>query len=108
MFGDLTHTDVWGSPHVKHTPGGNQYSILFIDDYTRYCTVKLMKNKVSVKQQLLNYCSFVHTQYGHWPKEIKADIAAKYEGTRSWLEERGIKFMTSAPHSPQKMAFPRE
>ncbi|KAI0992839.1 hypothetical protein K3495_g15345, partial [Podosphaera aphanis] len=93
MFGDLTHSDVWGSPNVKHTPGGNQYFILFIDDYTRYITVELMKNKASVKQKLMNYCSYIHTQHNRWPKEIKADNAAEFEGTRSWMEERGIKFM---------------
>lgn len=49
QFGDLTHTDVWGSPHVRQTPGGNQYFILFIDDYTRFITVKLVKDKSCVK-----------------------------------------------------------
>ncbi|KAI0999360.1 hypothetical protein K3495_g8834 [Podosphaera aphanis] len=81
-FGDLTHTDVWGSVNVKNTPGGNKYFILFIDDYTRYTTVKFMKDKASIKQQLINYCTFVNTQKGHWPKEIRADNAAEYQGTR--------------------------
>ncbi|KAI0995437.1 hypothetical protein K3495_g12742 [Podosphaera aphanis] len=101
-YGDLIHTDVWGSPNVKQTPGGNQYFILFIDDHTRHTTVKLMKDKASVKQQLMNYCSFIHTQYDRWPKEIRSDNAAEYEGTRSWLEERGIRLNPSAPHSPQQ------
>ena len=101
-IGDLTHTDVWGSPNVKHTPGGNQYFILFIDDFTRHISVKLMKDKISVKQQLMNYCNFVHTQYNRWPKEIRSDNAAEYEGTRNWLEERGIQLKPSAPHSPQQ------
>ena len=101
-FGDLTHTDVWGSPNVKQTPGGNKYFILFIDDFTRYITVKLMKDKSSVKQQLINYCTFVNTQHGYWPKEIRADNAAEYEGTRTWLEGRGIEMKMSATYSPQQ------
>ncbi|KAI0994431.1 hypothetical protein K3495_g13751, partial [Podosphaera aphanis] len=101
-FGDLTHSDVWGSPNVKHTPGGNRYFILFIDDHSRYVTIKLMKDKVSVKQKLMNYCNWMNTQFGRWPKEIRADNAAEYEGTRSWLEERGIEFKPAAPHSPQQ------
>lgn len=101
-FGDLTHSDVWGSPHVKQTPGGNQYFILFIDDYTRFVTVKLMKNKSCVKQQIMNYCNFIHTQHGRWPKKIKADNASEYEGTRAWLEQKGIELATSAPYSPQQ------
>lgn len=101
-FGDLTHTDVWGSTNLKHTPGGNQYFILFIDDYTRYISVKLMKNKSSVKQQIMNYCNLVHTQHGRWPKAIHSDNTAEYEGTRNWLDERGIELKTSAPYSPQQ------
>ncbi|KAI0996183.1 Retrovirus-related Pol polyprotein from transposon TNT 1-94 [Podosphaera aphanis] len=101
-FDDLTHKDVWGSPNVKQSPGGNRYFILFIDDFTRYVTVKLMKDKASVKQRLINYCNFVNTQYGRWPKEIRADNAAEYEGTRVWLEEKGIELKTSAPYSPQQ------
>ena len=69
---------------MKSTPGGNQYFILFIDDYSRYVTVKLMKNKASVKQQLMNHCQWINNQYGRWPKEVRADNAAEYEGTRSW------------------------
>ena len=101
-FGDLVHSDVWGSPHVKHTPGGNQYFILFIDDFTRFVTVKLMKNKSCVKQQIMNYCTFIHTQYGRWPKKLKTDNASEYEATRSWLENNGIELKTSAPYSPQQ------
>ncbi|KAI1002209.1 hypothetical protein K3495_g5995 [Podosphaera aphanis] len=101
-FGDLTHTDVWGSPNAQQIPGGNRYFILFIDDFTRYVTVKLMKDKASVKQKLINYCNFVNTKYGRWPKEIRADNAAEYEGTRVWLEEKGIELKPSAPYSPQQ------
>lgn len=101
-FGDLIHTDVWGSPNVKQTPGGNQYFILFIDDYTRHVTVKLMKNKACVKQELINYCTYINTQYDRWPKRIRSDNAAEYEGTRSWLEGKGIQLQPSAPHSPQQ------
>ena len=101
-FGDLIPTDVWGSPNIKQTPGGNQYFVLFVDDHTRYISVNLMKDKASVKQKLMNYCSFVHTQYNRWPKEIRADNAAEYEETKSWLEERGIQLKPSAPYSPQQ------
>ncbi|POS85028.1 hypothetical protein EPUL_005203, partial [Erysiphe pulchra] len=47
QFGELTHSDVLGSSNIKHTPDGNQYFVLFIDDYTRFITVKLIKDKAS-------------------------------------------------------------
>lgn len=48
-FGDLTHTGAWESLYVTHTPGRKKNFILFIDDYTIFTTVKLMKDKASLK-----------------------------------------------------------
>ncbi|POS85586.1 hypothetical protein EPUL_003893 [Erysiphe pulchra] len=86
---------------MENITGENQYFILFIDNYTRHITVKLMKDKASVKQKL-NPCNHVHTQYGYWPKKTKSDNATEYEGTRNWLEEKGIKLKPSALNSPQQ------
>ncbi|CAJ2647148.1 unnamed protein product [Trifolium pratense] len=41
---DLVHSDVWG-PSPVLTKGGSRYYVSFIDDYTRYCWVYLMKNR---------------------------------------------------------------
>lgn len=41
---DLVHSDVWG-PSPVFTKGGSRYYVSFIDDYTRYCWVYLMKNR---------------------------------------------------------------
>jgi len=41
---DLIHSDVWGpSPVAKKR--GSRYYVSFIDDYTRYCWVYLMKHR---------------------------------------------------------------
>ncbi|POS82585.1 hypothetical protein EPUL_005263, partial [Erysiphe pulchra] len=56
----------------------------------------------SVRQKLLNYCNSVHIQYGWWPKRVRTDNAAEYEGCRVWLEERGIELNTFALYAPQQ------
>ena len=41
---DLIHSDVWGpSPHT--TMGGSKYFVVFLDDYTRFTWIYLMKNR---------------------------------------------------------------
>ena len=40
---DLIHSDVWG-PSPILTKGGSRYYISFIDDFTRFCWVYLMKH----------------------------------------------------------------
>lgn len=41
---DLIHSDVWG-PSLVLTKGGSRYYVSFINDYTRYYWVYLMKNR---------------------------------------------------------------
>lgn len=41
---DLIHSDVWG-PAPVGTKGGSKYFVSFIDDYTQYCWVYLMKRR---------------------------------------------------------------
>ena len=41
---DLIHSNIWG-PSPISTKGGSRYYVSFIDDYTRYCWVYLMKHR---------------------------------------------------------------
>ncbi|GJV83550.1 RNA-directed DNA polymerase, eukaryota [Tanacetum coccineum] len=41
---DLVHSDVWG-PSPIYTKGGSRYYVSFIDDFTRYTWVYLMKRR---------------------------------------------------------------
>ena len=43
-IGNLIHIDLWGKYSVNSIEG-NQYYILFVDDYSRYVTVKFLKQK---------------------------------------------------------------
>ena len=41
---DLIHSDIWG-PASQPTKGGSLYYVLFVDDYTRYTWIYLLKHK---------------------------------------------------------------
>ena len=42
--GELTHIDLWGKNDIASI-NKNQYYILFVDDATRYVTVRFLKKK---------------------------------------------------------------
>ena len=41
---DFIHFDVWG-PSPISTPGGSCYFVIFVDDFSRYTWIYLLKNR---------------------------------------------------------------
>lgn len=59
---DLIHFDVWGPLSIL-TKGGSRYYISFIEDYTRYCLVYLMKNRSEFFDIYRFVRAMIKTQY---------------------------------------------
>ena len=69
---ELFHSDICGSMQVaKHT--GYLYFITFIDDFTRFCNVYLMKNKSKAFAKFQFYKNFVEKQTSHTIKTLRTD-----------------------------------
>ena len=60
---EIIHSDVCGPFNVP-TIGGARYFVTFIDNYSRYCTVYLMKNKSEVYAKLLHFKNMAENQLG--------------------------------------------
>jgi histone deacetylase 1/2 len=45
---ELIHSDVWG-PAIASS-GGYKYYVSFVDDYSRFCWIYLLKHKSDVEQ----------------------------------------------------------
>ena len=58
---ELVHTDVCGSSR-KMSPRGEEYFILFIDDYSRMCWIGLMKRKDEVFEKLKSFKALVENE----------------------------------------------
>ena len=67
-IGDLTHIDLWGKYSINLIKG-NQYYILFVDDYSRYVTVQFLKTKTVAIQSIHDYLTHLST-YDHMPKAV--------------------------------------
>uniref|UniRef100_A0A2N9GJZ0 Integrase catalytic domain-containing protein n=1 Tax=Fagus sylvatica TaxID=28930 RepID=A0A2N9GJZ0_FAGSY len=59
---DLIHSDVWG-PSPVPTAGGSRYFVIFVDDFSRYTWIYLMKNRSEVLTIYRDFAKMVQTQY---------------------------------------------
>jgi len=59
---DLVHSDIWG-PAPTPTMGGSRYFVLFIDDYSIFTWIYMMKNRHELPQIYINFAKMVQTQF---------------------------------------------
>ena len=73
----IIHSDVCD---LKFTPtrGENKYFITFIDDYTKYCYIYLLKSKDEIIDKFKIYKEEVETQQGEKIKTIRSDRGGEY------------------------------
>ena len=103
-IGELTHMDLWGPARFPAT-NGSKYYITFIDDYSRHCTMKLLKTKTETSDKVKEYIATVERILRcQAPMAIQADNGKEFVNTelRNWLSQRGIDMRPSAPYSPQQ------
>ena len=61
---ELVHTDTCG-PFSKRTPRGEEYLILFIDDFSRFVWLGLMKHKDEAFEKFKSFKALVENESGH-------------------------------------------
>ena len=74
---DLVHSDVWGPAPIP-TKGGSRYYVSFIDDYTRYCWVYLMKRRSEFTGIYTAFQAYVKTQHSTVVKCFRSDLGGEY------------------------------
>ena len=75
-LGELTHTDLWELRVIS--PGGLKYFMSFMDDCSRYVTVKFLQMKGQAAEKLKAYVAYLECQYDYKPKAFRADNGGKY------------------------------
>uniref|UniRef100_A0AAG5DSQ9 Integrase catalytic domain-containing protein n=1 Tax=Anopheles atroparvus TaxID=41427 RepID=A0AAG5DSQ9_ANOAO len=99
---DLVHTDLCG-PMEQPPPRGNKYFLTFIDDYSRFCTVFLIKSKDETAEKIQEYVRSCQNVFGRKPRVIRSDGGGEYTGfaLQQFYKAEGIKAQFSTPYSPQ-------
>jgi hypothetical protein len=74
---DLIHSDVWG-PSPINSIGGSRYFVIFVDDYSRYSWVFLMRSHDELLNIYRNFANMVKTQFSKTIKVLRSDNAREF------------------------------
>ena len=100
---ELVHSDVVG-PLETPSHGGSRYFVTFIDDYSNWTTVYMMKKKSETLNCFMKYHKMAETQTGLKLKVIRTDNGGEYlsNAFKSYLEHHGIIHQTTITYTPQQ------
>ena len=74
---DLIHFDVWG-PSPVASMSGSRYFVIFVDDFSRYTWVFLMKSCYELLDIYRTFAKMVETQFSKPIKYFRSDNALEY------------------------------
>ena len=81
-----------------------KYFIVFLDDYTSFAWITLLRDKASAITALNQWLALINNQYGINIKEWMSDAGGEYKSDAflKVLKDNGITVRQSAPHTPQQ------
>nr|GEZ85432.1 retrotransposon protein, putative, Ty1-copia subclass [Tanacetum cinerariifolium] len=100
---ELVHSDIC-ELNGQLTRRGNRYFITFIDDYSRYTYVYLLKSKDQAFETFKIYKAEVENQRGKKIQILRTDRGGEYFSTEfsSYCESQGLIHQRTTPYTPQQ------
>ena len=100
---DLVHSDVCGKMSTKSL-SGTEYFLTFIDDYTHYVWVYVLKHKDEVFSKFLEWKALVEKSSGKKVKVFRTDNGGEYTSTKfeNYLKKEGITHQLTVPKTPEQ------
>jgi histone deacetylase 1/2 len=90
---DLVFSDVWGP--VPNSVGRNKYYVSFIDDYSKFTWIYLLRQKSEVFACFCDFQSLVERQFGHKIRGVRSDWGGEYQALS--LSSQTWEFLTMCP-----------
>jgi histone deacetylase 1/2 len=97
---ELVFSDVWGP--TCDSFGRNKYYVSFIDDYSKFIWIYLLKHKSEVFRRFHDFQSLVERQFNKKILALQSDWAGEYEKLNSFFTKTGIVHLVSCPHAHQQ------
>ena len=97
---DLLHIDMWG-PCSKSSMHGHRYFLTIVDDYLRFTWIYLMHTKAETCQTVMNFYTYIETQFNRKVKAIKSDNGPEFL-MHNFYASKGIIHQTSCIETPEQ------
>lgn len=96
---EIIHSDVWGPAPITSI-NGYRYYVHFVDAFTRFTWIFLIKNKSDVAKLFPNFKQKVENQFNHKIKALHTDGGGEFVGLNPFLAQHGIIHRVSCPYTP--------
>jgi histone deacetylase 1/2 len=97
---ELVHTDVWG-PAIR-SAGGFRYYVSFLDDFSKFTWVYLLKHKSDVEHVFYQFQKRVELSLGTKILSVQSDWGGEYQKLHQYFNSTGISHRISCPHTHQQ------
>jgi transposase InsO family protein len=99
----MLHMDLFG-PVAYIRIGGNKYSLVIVDDYSRFTWVFFFQDKSETQEVLKKFLRRAQNEFDAKVKKIRSDNGTEFKNTQveDFLDEEGIKHEFSTPYTPQQ------
>ncbi|GKC26536.1 retrovirus-related pol polyprotein from transposon TNT 1-94 [Tanacetum coccineum] len=100
---ELLHMDLFG-PSTVRSYGGNRYTLVIVDDYSRYTWTRFLKDKTEAFDQFKIFSKKIQNQLGCTIVSIRTDHGREFDNEVQFGEfcnANGITYNFSSPRTPQ-------
>ena len=100
---ERVHTIIMG-PLRTPSKGGSLYALTFVDDYSRYVSIFLIKSKSEVAGKFKEYKIMYENQWGVRMRCLRSDNGTEFvnKTVTGICQQNGIIHQRSVPYSPQQ------
>lgn len=99
----IIHSDVCG-PITPTTIDGNRYFVTFIDEFTHYTVVYLLRHKSDVFKMFKDFLAKSEAHFNLKLAHLNCDNGREYLSNefKSFCADRGIQYHLTVPYTPQQ------
>lgn len=101
--GELIHSDLCEPMH-KTTSRGMLHLVIFVDDFSGYRFIRFLKKNSEATQCFMELINVVRGETGNLVRVLRAVGGGEWNSNEfaAWLNKKGIRHESSAPHTPQQ------